>query len=36
MAAPIGWQMSELWPLSFLLVPFFYGFVLWLLAKLRR
>ena len=29
-------QLSVLWPLGLMLIPFFYGFLLWLLARLRR
>jgi hypothetical protein len=36
MVFPAFPQLSVLWPLMIILVPFFYGFLLWILARLRR
>jgi hypothetical protein len=36
MASPVSSQLSVVWPLGILLIPLLYGFLLWILARLRQ
>lgn len=36
MAIPVIPHPSVVWPLGILLIPLCYGFLLWVLARLRR
>lgn len=36
MAIPISSQLSVVWPLGILMIPLFYGLLLWVLARLRQ
>ena len=36
MANSASSQLSVVWPLGLLLIPFLYGFLLWVMARLRR